>query len=58
MQTTENPALEAAHQAFLECTEMFRAIRAASENGGDYLTLADIGERIASAAADALSSTS
>ena len=57
MQTTENPAIEAAHQAFLECKELFRAIRAASENGGDYMTLADIGEKLAYAAANALDGT-
>lgn len=57
MQTTENPALETAHQALLECWEMFRAIRAANENRGDPLTLAEIGERIAMAALEAMEAT-
>ena len=55
MQTTDRTStLGAAQWALLEAAEMFRAVRAASENGGDYLTLAEIGERIASAAADEL----
>ncbi|MCO5109202.1 MAG: hypothetical protein M9907_19265 [Burkholderiaceae bacterium] len=45
--------LTAAAMALLECGEMFKAIRAANENGGDTLTLANIGERIASEAYEA-----
>ncbi|MBX3704618.1 MAG: hypothetical protein KF822_12655 [Steroidobacteraceae bacterium] len=57
MSESSDERLALAHQALLECTEMFRAIRAASENGGDYLTLADIGEKLAYAAANALDGT-